>query len=219
MWDLGCGTGEITEALARRWPAARVLGIDSSPEMLSRARERQGVEWVQGDIRTWEPDGPVDLIFSSAALHWVPGHTGLFPRLFSRLSPGGRLAVQMPRNFAQPSHTLLAETARGARWADRLSHLGRQAPVASPDWYHDLLRPLASVLDVWETTYLQALTGDDPVAAWTRSTAARPYLEALGSDAEAFMEEYSARLRMAYPPRPDGVTLFPFTRLFVIAGA
>lgn len=217
IWDLGCGTGDLTVLLADRWPAARVWGLDSSSEMLARARTDTRVAWVLGDIVTWEPDQSVDLIFSTAALHWVGDHERLFPRLVGLLAPGGVLAVQMPRNFDQPSHTLLAATAHAERWAERVGHLVGPVPVAEPVWYHRLLRPLVARLDIWETTYFHALTGPDPVAAWTRSTAARPFLDTLGADAEDFMADYAALLADAYPADPDGTTLFPFRRLFLLA--
>lgn len=218
VWDLGCGTGDLTALLARRWPGAHVTGLDSSAAMLEQARRHDGPDWILGDAATWDPGEPVDLIFSTAALHWVGDHERLFPRLLSFLSPGGVLAVQMPRNFDQPSHTLLHEVAGESRWAERLAHLITPPPVAEPSWYHDLLRPLTGSLDIWETVYLQALTGEDPVATWTRGTAARPYLDALDpTEGEAFFAEYAARIRIAYPASPDGVTLFPFRRLFVVA--
>jgi trans-aconitate 2-methyltransferase len=130
------------------------------------------------------------------------------------------LAVQMPRNHDAPSHTTIAETVADGPWRDRLTPLLPGHPVATPEHYHDLLRPLAGSLDVWETTYLQALTGDDPVLDWTRGSVLRPLLAALDEDErEAFLTAHTERLRAAYPPRPDGTTLFPFRRLFLVATA
>ena len=216
IWDLGCGTGHITALLADRFPSAAVTGLDSSAEMLSQAPPDTDVTWVQGDIATWEPADPVDLIFSNAALHWLGGHDALFPRLASHLAPGGALAVQMPRNHDEPSHALLRRLAREPRWADRLGHLPAPPPVAAPGDYLTWLGPRLSDVDIWETTYTQILEGADPVAQWTRSTVARPYLEAAGGDAGTFFAEYTEALREAYPRRPDGTTIFPFRRLFVV---
>jgi trans-aconitate 2-methyltransferase len=218
--DLGCGTGEITLALKQRWPEAEVTGLDSSAAMLEKARGLDGeVSWMQADIADWSPAAPFGLIFSNAALQWLDGHEALFPRLMSALAQGGVLAVQMPRNFAAPSHRLMRETAAEAPWGERLSPLLRTEPVLPPERYYDLLAPLASHLDLWENEYLHALEGETPVMEWVKGTGLRPLLDALtdGDERTAFLARYQGRLAAAYPRRPDGKTLFPFRRLFLIA--
>ena len=191
--DLGCGTGTSTALLVDRWPGARVVGLDSSAEMLASAREEHpDVSFALGDIATWQPDQPVDVLYTNAALHWLDDHAELFARLVDQLAAGGVLAVQMPRNHRQPSHTVLSDLARSERWSGRLAELVRESPVREPNWYHDLLTPLVSALDVWETTYLHVLTGEDPVASWTKGTALRPFLDALDhDDAAAFFSGYA----------------------------
>jgi trans-aconitate 2-methyltransferase len=216
VWDLGCGTGHITALLAERFPDADVHGLDSSAEMLAQAPPGVGVTWVEEDIAAWEPAGPVDMIFSNAALHWLPGHDALLPRLASHLAPEGVLAVQMPRNHDEPSHALLRELAVAPRWRDRTGQVPGPPPVAQPGDYLTWLGPYLSRIDIWETIYTQILEGDDPVAQWTRSTAALPFLEAAGDGADDFFAEYAAAVRAAYPRRPDGTTLFPFRRLFIV---
>jgi trans-aconitate 2-methyltransferase len=217
IWDLGCGHGAPTRVLADRWPDARITGLDSSAAMLEQAADDDRIEWVEGDIGAWRPEEPVDLIFSNAALHWLDDHGTLFPRLVSHLAPGGVLAVQMPRNHGEPSHQRLYETARSDRWADQVGHLVRDFPVSRPDAYHHLLRPTVSSLDVWETVYQQQLSGNDAVANWATGSVVRPFLDALGDDGGAFLEDYATRLARHYPAGPDGVTLFAFRRLFLVA--
>jgi trans-aconitate 2-methyltransferase len=215
--DLGCGTGRLTAALQARWPDAAVTGVDGSPEMLAQAREEfPGIAWVEADIGAWSPPAPVDLLYSNAALHWLPNHASLFPRLMAAVAPGGALAVQMPRNFGEPSHRLIRDVAGELGVAERLTHPA--VPVAPPEDYYDFLGPRAAVLDIWETIYLQPLTGDDPVFQWVSGTALQPVMAALdGEEAERFAGRYRARLREAYPKRNDGVTVFPFRRLFIVA--
>jgi trans-aconitate 2-methyltransferase len=215
--DLGCGPGNSTALLAARWPHATVVGVDSSPSMLDKAHA-SGIQadWLQADIADWAPDAPVDLLFSNAALHWLPDHGALLPRLMSHLRPGGVLAVQMPRNFEAASHVILRELAAQEPWVRHLNGTLRPEPVAPPAWYHDLLAPYAAALDIWQIEYLQVLSGEDPVLRWVEATSLRPVLEAL-DEAAAFKEAYGARLREAYPRRPDGTTLFPFLRLFLVA--
>lgn len=219
--DLGCGDGRITELLARRWPGARVVGIDSSTAMLAAARRLEArVDWQEADIAHWRPDRPVDLIYSNAALHWLDDHAALFPRLFASLAPGGVLAVQMPANFEAPSHRAMRETAAEGPWAERLRPRLRPAPVAAPAVYYDLLAPRARFVELWETSYFHLLPDVDAIVEWVKGTGLRPLLDALDDPVErdAFIAAYRARLATAYGPQSDGRVLFPFRRLFLLAG-
>jgi trans-aconitate 2-methyltransferase len=217
--DLGCGPGNSTALLAARWPGARIVGVDRSPDMLARARTSGlNVEWVEADATAFGPDAPPDLIFANALFQWLPDHAALFPRLMARLAPGGVLAIQMPGNFDAPSHMLLAETARDGPWADRVADQVRLAPVAAPAAYYEILAPQSGVLDIWTTEYLQVLHGPDAVLEWVRGTALTPFLARLEADEqEAFVAAYRARLRAAYPLRADDTVLFPFRRIFLVA--
>jgi trans-aconitate 2-methyltransferase len=218
--DLGCGPGNVTGFLTRRWPQAQVIGIDSSEEMLAKADAKAtGAEFVKADIADWRPERPFDVIYSNAALQWVDGHQSLLPQLMAQLAPEGWLAVQMPRNHGAASHQAMLETVEAGPWAERLRPATRPAPVALPEQYYALLRPHSASLDIWETIYLQQLEGDNPVVEWTKGSALRPLLAALDGDEErqAFEIAYGARIRKAYPPAPDGRTLFPFRRLFIVA--
>ncbi len=218
--DLGCGPGNLAPALAGRWPSARIVGIDASPEMLAKARaEHPQHVWIEADAATWQPANPSRLTFSNAALQWVGDHAALFPHLIRNLVPGGVLAVQMPHNHASPSHLAMTEIASDARWAARLVPLIRVRPVLEPEEYHALLSPHVAQLDIWQTIYLQELDGDNAVAEWTRGSALKPLLDGLDDDAErkAFFDAYSAVVQAAYPRGANGTTLFPFRRLFMVA--
>ena len=189
--------------------------------MLAKAAAELGdVRWVLQTLADWRAERPADVIYSNAALHWLPDHDRLFPALVEQLAPGGVLAVQMPRNFDAPSHTLIAQVVRAGPWRARLEPLLRPSPVAAPDFYYDVLAPLVARLDIWETEYLQVLEGANPVKEWTKGTWLKQFLDALEEpDRSAFESDYAARLRTAYPTRADGKTLFPFRRLFMVAVA
>jgi trans-aconitate 2-methyltransferase len=219
VYDLGCGTGALTSIMAERWPAAVVTGVDDSSDMLQRAEgSAPNLRWLRQDIATWAPDGAANLIYSNAALHWLPDHDRLLRRLIGHLAPGGALAVQMPRNFSAPSHLAIAETAREGPWQARLEPLLHQNPVAEPRWYLDLLSSLGARVDLWQTEYFQVLTGENPVKEWTKGTWLRPLLAALAEpERAAFEAAYARRVARAYPPRADGTTVLPFLRLFFIA--
>ena len=218
--DLGCGAGSVTPYLRHRFPNAAIQGVDHSPEMLSAARtvHRDLAHWVQADVARWQPPQVQDLIFSNAALQWLDGHEVLFPRLLGFLNPGGVLAVQMPDQFDQPSHVLMREVAADGPWAQTLIPLLRPAPVAEAGRYYDWLKPLSASVDIWRTTYVQELNGDDAVLNWIASTALKPLLEALPpAQVPPFRETLAAKLREAYPQCVGGVTLFAFQRLFIVA--
>jgi trans-aconitate 2-methyltransferase len=217
--DLGCGTGTLTGLLHNRWPQAHVTGVDNSAAMLERARTAlPDVEWQQADLAAWMPKHPVDLLASNAALHWLDDHATLFPRLLAALAPNGMLAVQMPSQHEAPSHSLGFALAESPRWRDRLHGKVRRRPVLTPAEYDALLRPHCRTLDIWTTEYLQSLSGEHPVAEFTKGSFVGVWLAALDADeACAFEADYRARIAEAYPRRADGITLFPFKRLFIVA--
>ena len=225
VYDLGAGAGNVTELIASRWPEARVVGVDSSAEMLAKAAaENPGIapriEWQQADLASWRPNRQADVIYSNAALHWLDNHQELLVALLEGLKPGGVLAVQMPRNFGAKSHTSITETALAGPWRATLEPLLRPSPVTEPAVYYDLLAPRAASLDIWETEYLQVLDGANPVKEWTKGTWLSPLLAALDEPERSnFEAAYGARVASFYPPRRDGKTLFPFRRMFLIAAS
>lgn len=227
--DLGCGPGELTLTLGARWPDAAVIGVDSSPEMLAKARalDPDGrVRWVEGRAEEWEPaasEGPVDVLVTNATLQWVPTHLRLIPAWFEGLPAGGTFAMQVPANFDAPSHRLMREAAaRHPRAAELAPGLDRARSVALLEAYAALLLDLGAEVDAWQTTYLQVLASEEgaehPVLDWVRGTGLRPVLGVLDDEDEraAFLADYERELEAAYPRRHFGV-LFPFTRLFAVA--
>ncbi|MHB1473722.1 MAG: methyltransferase domain-containing protein [Dermatophilaceae bacterium] len=227
--DLGCGPGPLTLALARRWPHARVIGVDSSAEMLDEARRNDSpgrVEWVLSDAESWDPGqvtGPIDVITTNALLQWVPSHLELIPRWISALAPGGWFAMQVPGNFNAPSHTLLRKVAAQSPHAtELLARLRGGETVGEPAAYTALLAGLGCDVDAWETTYQHILdpVGDqaEPVLEWTRGTAMLPVFDVLTNEVDRahFVAEYGKALLQAYPRQRFG-TVFAFRRIFAVA--
>lgn len=215
--DLGCGAGNALPILAARFPGAEVAGVDGSAAMLAKAAAN-GFRTEQADIANWQPEVKVDVIFSNAALQWLPDHAGLFPRLLSCLAPGGILAVQMPAMDDTPARHMQAQVASQGPWAADVAHVTRVRPVAAPAAYYSLLRPLAARLELWVTEYMHQLKGPDPVMEWFKGSSLQPYLDAMREEHRpAFLAAYAEAVRPHYPALADGVTLLPFRRLFLIA--
>jgi trans-aconitate 2-methyltransferase len=218
--DLGCGPGNSTELLVRRYPQAEVVGVDSSPAMLARARERlPEVTFVEGDLARWSPPERTDLLFANAAFQWVPDHPAVLRRLLESLPTGGVLAVQMPDNTGEPALALMREVARRGPWAGDLARADpARDQLPRPDAYYDLLRPLSSHLDIWHTVYNHVMPGPEAIVEWFKGSALRPFLAALeGGAREAFLADYTAEIAAAYPRRGDGAVLLRFPRLFIVA--
>jgi trans-aconitate 2-methyltransferase len=218
--DIGCGPGNSTELLVRRFAGAELVGIDTSPDMLESARARlPAVRFERADVASWTPDRAPDVLFANATLQWVPDHPRLYPRLFAMLAPGGWLAVQVPDNFDEPSHTAMREVALAAGLSDVVAAAETdRSPIGSFEEHWSWLAPSAASVDLWRTTYVHPLAGPDAVVDWLRGTGLRPYLARLAPPAQGeFLAAYRDAVARAYPPRPDGTVLLRFPRLFVVA--
>lgn len=217
--DLGCGPGNSTEVLADRFVQARVTGLDSSEDMLAAARERlPGIRFELADIEAWNPVESFDVILANASLQWLPDHATLYPRLLSRLAPGGSLAVQTPDNLEEPAHRLAREVAAQGPWASKIGSVKHPARHDAA-FYYQLLKPRCAAVDVWRTTYFHPLSGGpEAVVEWFKGSALRPYLAPLdGGEKAAYLDRYLAAITDAYPALADGTVLLPFPRLFIVA--
>ncbi|HXT89834.1 MAG TPA: trans-aconitate 2-methyltransferase [Trebonia sp.] len=219
--DLGCGPGNLTAALAQRWPAATVVGVDSSPEMIDAAQstvaqEAPNLSFALGDVWDWRPERPVDVLVCNAVLQWVPGHDELLLRWADMLAPGGWLAFQLPGNFDQPSHAIVKDLATAPRWRPLLADVQLNRQAGDPADYVTLLARPGFGVDAWETSYLHILHGENPVLEWTKGTTLRPVLAALDEEQAAeFVGEYGERVAAVYHQQSFG-TIFPFRRVFTV---
>lgn len=217
--DLGCGPGNLTLSLGKRWPEAAIEAVDSSPEMVEAARER-GVDAVAGDISAWSPKPDTDVVLSNAALQWIPEHVDLVVRWVGELASGSWIAFQVPGNFDEPSHLAVKEVARQAPFANPLRDMPFRdgTIVQTPARYAELLTDAGCTVDAWETTYIHELTGKTPVLDWISGTALTSVKSRLSPEAyQQYRRQLIPLLAEAYPARPDGRTFFPFRRIFVVA--
>jgi trans-aconitate 2-methyltransferase len=220
--DLGCGPGNSSELLARRFAGAEVVGIDNSESMLTTARGRlPSARFEFGDIAQWTPasDAAPDLIYANASLQWVPDHETLIPRLFDALAPGGVLAIQMPDNRAEPTHRLMREVAAESPWREPIGDADRLRTELLPiSGYYDLLAAGAAGVDVWHTVYQHPLASPAAIVEWVRATGLKPFIDPLTPELRTgFLAEYERRVALAYPARADGLRLLAFPRMFIVA--
>jgi trans-aconitate 2-methyltransferase len=218
--DLGCGPGNSTEVLVQRFPHAEAIGVDSSEDMLAKARQRlPAVRFEKGDVAEWRPDAAPNIIFANALMQWVPNHIAVMARLLDGLAPGGRLAVQMPDNLDEASHALMRETAALPSFAAKLAAAASvREPIGAFEDYYAALAPRAARVDLWRTTYAHVLAGPAAIVEWVKGTGLRPFLDPLTPAEKAeFLERYGEAIAKAYPPLPDGRALLRFPRLFVVA--
>ena len=218
--DIGCGPGNSTELIVERYPNARVLGLDNSPSMLAKARERlPRATFEEVDIATWQPDERYDLIFANAVLQWLPDHPSLLARLVSFLDTGGCLAVQMPNNLNEPSHRLMEKVSREGPWAGKLASASQaREEIGSFEDYYSWLQRTGGSVDIWQTTYVHPLADAGAITEWFKSTGLKPYLDPLSpTEQSEYLDRYRAEIAKAYPAQQDGKVLLRFPRLFFVA--
>jgi len=218
--DLGCGPGNSTELLVARFPQAQVIGLDSSPDMLRKARERlPNCKFMQGDIATWKPDSDTELIFSNAVLQWLPDHQPVMRRLLEALPKGGVLAVQMPDNTREPGLVFQREVGESGPWQNHPEiKAAARKDLPPPEAYYDLLKPICSRIDIWHSVYNHVMASPQAITEWFKGSSLQPFLSPLDAGArEQFLAAYTAKIVGAYKPRFDGKVLLRFPRLFIIA--
>ena len=222
--DLGCGPGNSTAVLTERWPGAGITGLDSSLEMLERARQSNPQHnWLHGDIAQWAQTngGAYDVVFSNAALHWVKNHSRVFPQLLERVKAGGALAVQMPANKSETAQSAMRDVASSAQWRAKFSRAQiEEWHVHEVGFYYDLLINAVSHVNIWYTTYTHVLPGVESITQWYKGSSLKPFLDVLTNAEEQnrFLQDFTDTIRSAYPVQSDGRVLFAFRRLFLVAG-
>ncbi len=217
--DLGCGPGNSTELLVERFPQSEVIGLDSSCDMLRKARERlPKCRFLEADIATWSPPPDTDLLFSNATFQWLSDHPQQLRRQLETLPLGGVLAVQMPDNTREPANALQSEVAKNGPWAKDLTNVVPRADLLTPEAYYDLLKPACARIDIWHSVYNHVMASPQAIVEWFKGSSLQPYLSPLDAAArEKFLAAYTEKVAAAYRPRVDGNVLLKFPRLFIVA--
>lgn len=215
--DIGCGPGNSTEILKKRYPNAAVVGADNSENMLEAAREKYpDIEFILCDASNDlnSIDRKFDIVFSNACIQWVPDHHKLLREMMSLLKEGGELAVQIPMNYDEPIHKIIGETASSEKWRDKFND-PRHFYTLTPEKYYDILSEISSDFSMWQTTYFHRMKSHSNIMEWYKSTGLRPYLETLSpADKEEFEKDIFTEVEKAYPKQANGEIIFRFPRLF-----
>ena len=218
--DIGCGPGNSTRVLAERWPSAEIIGVDNSPAMIEKAsRDFSGISWVIADGAGYHPEKGADILFSNAAIQWMPDHTALMKHFHRILNPEGILAVQIPLFHKMPLSRAIEKAADYPKWKKRFENLEVSLELHDYGYYYDLLASVFSSVEIWTTEYMHILNSHKDILNMMHSTGLRPYLNHLGDEslAEEFENDVLSEIKNSYPPQKDGKVILPFMRLFFTA--
>jgi len=218
--DIGCGPGNSTQILLTRWPNAEIVGLDSSEKMIERARkDYPNQKWMVGDALTYANNQTYDIVFSNAAIQWIPNHDILLPRLFQLVKKNGILAIQVPANHESPIYRIIVKTTQNRKWSEFTKGYELAITYHNAEYYYNTLVPLTQKVTLWETTYYHILKSHQDLIEWYRSTAMKPILDRLQTDERRaeFEEEVLRESKNYYPLQRDGRIIYPFKRLFFTA--
>lgn len=220
--DIGCGPGNSTQVLAKRFPNAYILGVDNSPNMIETAKRN----FPSLDFKICDAgkdlsmiDDDFDVVFSNACIQWIPNHKQLLKNMIELLKTGGILAVQTPMNYNEPIHKIIGEVSTNEKWKSKfINH--RIFYNLSQSEYYDVLSEISSEFSIWETTYYHKLASHKDIMEWYRGTGLRPYLNDLsGEDKLDFEQDIFNKVEKEYTVQKNGTIIFRFPRFFFTAKA
>lgn len=172
--------------------------------MIAEARKRYADQaWILADAGTWAASAPYDIVFSNAALHWIPNHDKLVCHLLEQVASGGAMAFQIPNHIHSPLHQAILQIADEPHWRQRMAGAKSALTIERPAFYFDALAPSAAKVEIWETDYYHVLEDAQAIVQWIRSTGLRPFLEALETEDQLqhFITALTERVADAYPPQ------------------
>lgn len=217
--DIGCGPGNSTQVLRRRWPNARITGADNSPAMIRKASEDfPEAKWILLDAAKEVPNEKFDLVFSNATIQWIPDHTQLFNRFMQMVEPGGVLAIQIPDFFNMAFGKALEIVSGFSEWYRFTQDVRSLYTIHDVRFYDDLLSRKSDRHEIWVTDYFHRMEDHTAIIDMMRSTGLKPYLDRLPSDNDGtkFEEMVFTLICKEYPVQDDTKVLFPFRRIFII---
>lgn len=223
VYDLGCGPGNSTVILKDRWSNAKVVGVDSSEDMLKKARaDYPDIEFRMGDISQFNAPEKIDCIFANASLQWCDHHEKLFPHFIQSLNKNGVLAIQIPNNFHAAAHQAAIEILQAnTQWNPLIQNLRYgilKNKFYQMPWYYDLFAQSGlQAIQLWETEYAVEMENHTGIFDWVKGTGLQPILSAMNdADKKLFEEKYIENITQKFQVQANKKVLFPFLRLFMV---
>ncbi len=218
--DIGCGIGNSTTVLKNKYPEARIIGADSSEDMLLSAREKYpSIEFIHLDVPK-DLDALTerfDIVFSNACIQWIPDHRNLLKKIMDLLNPGGTLAIQIPNQAKHPMHRLMSQIVCNDKWKNKIP-VHRKYNNLSEEEYFDILSECSSDFRLWEVVYFHAMPSHKSILEWYKGTGLRPYSDQLcPSDRAEFEHDILTEIEKLYPTQSNNEIIFRFPRLFFTA--
>jgi len=216
--DIGCGPGNSSQALLQRWPGAKLTGIDSSPNMIDKAKKSYPDNiWIVADASKYTSDTKYDIVFSNATIQWIPNHENLFKNFLNMTNDGGVLAVSVPRFDEMPISKILNKVAGNEKWKTATKGCAETFTRYDYQFYYNLISPDYQTVEMWQTDYIHVLESQPAIIEWISSTGMKPYLDRLNEKEKTqFEDEVLSEVKHYYPVQNNGKVLFPFKRLFMI---
>jgi len=217
--DVGCGPGNSTQVLVNRWPKAKITGLDNSSAMIKKAaQDHPNQAWIVADALIYNPETEYDIVFSNAAVQWIPNHENLLKKFYGMLSDNGIVAIQIPLFWDMPLGRIINEVAEDSRWKDQMEGVSDLFTIHDYSFYYDHLAILFNSIDIWQTHYFHILDSHIAILEMMRSTGLKPFLGALDNDSDInqFENKVLIGIEKAYRKQKNGKVLLPFKRLFFI---
>ncbi|MCM1579533.1 MAG: methyltransferase domain-containing protein [Ruminococcus sp.] len=218
--DIGCGPGNSTKMLRKRYPKAKITGIDNSEEMIKTASKNHpdiSFSLCDASKELSAIGEKFDIVFSNACIQWIPDHNKLLREMYGLLNEGGVMAVQVPMNFSEPIHRIISERVNSEKWQSTLSGT-RIFHTLSPEEYYGILAEISENFSMWQTVYFHRMRSHSDIMEWYKGTGLRPYLDRLDKrEAAEFEGEILERINEEYPVLDCGEIIFKFPRLFFTA--
>jgi trans-aconitate 2-methyltransferase len=216
--DVGCGPGNSSQVLLQRWPGAKLTGIDSSLNMIKKAKASfPNNTWIVADAAKYTPDVNYDIVFSNATIQWIPDHKQLFQNLFNLVNNGGVMAISTPRFDEMLLSEVISKVIDKEKWKEATRGCAELFTYHDYKYYYDLMDKYFESIELWQTDYIHILESQYSIIEWIRSTGMKPYLDCLKeAEKPLFENDILAEIKKRYPLQKSGKVLFPFKRLFMV---